>query len=294
MVKSITVDGEIMKVPTAVHIDGMVYYNMDVAKAAGVDPAAWTSLDAMFADFDKVKAAGYIPLAIGGQQWQVGYLTHALAATTGGPEFFSKIYGETPDPAAIDSPEIATPSNGCASSRRRPTRLGQPPLERHHQHGDHRQGADADLRRLDERRMARRRQDPRHRLRLHPDPRRKVARRHRRRLGPARRPTRPSRQAELDFAAVVLDPNVQGEFAKAKGSTPTRLDAPQDSLDACSHEVLASLEDPAHQVPNPHNTVDADWQSSIWDVVFNFWSDSSMTVDDAIEQMKDNYQVILG
>ena len=56
--QSITVDGEIMKIPTAIHIDGMVYYNMEVAKAAGVDPTAWTSLDEMFADFDKIKRGG--------------------------------------------------------------------------------------------------------------------------------------------------------------------------------------------------------------------------------------------
>ena len=45
---------------------------------------------------------------------------------------------------------------------------------------------------------------------------------------------------------------------------------------------------------NPHNTADADWQNSIWDVVFNFWSDPDMTIDDAIAQMKENYDTILG
>ncbi|NEJ84192.1 extracellular solute-binding protein, partial [Rhizobium leguminosarum] len=70
--RSMVVDDQVMKVPTALHIDGMVYYNMDVAKKLGIDPTAWKSLDEMFADFDKVKAAGVIPLAGGGQQWQVG------------------------------------------------------------------------------------------------------------------------------------------------------------------------------------------------------------------------------
>ncbi len=108
VVSSITVDGEIMKIPTAIHIDGMAYYNMEVAKAAGVDPAAWTSLDAMFADFQKIRDAGYIPIAIGGQQWQIGYLVHALAAATGGPEFYNALYGAEPDPAVLDSAEMRT------------------------------------------------------------------------------------------------------------------------------------------------------------------------------------------
>ena len=100
--------------------------------------------------------------------------------------------------------------------------------------------------------------------------------------------------AELDFAAVVADPQIQADFASAKGSTPTRLDAPSEVLDACSVEVLRILEDADHQVPNPHSTVDADWQNSIWDVVFNFWSDPSMSVDDAIAQIQENYETILG
>jgi glucose/mannose transport system substrate-binding protein len=70
VLKNITVDGEIMKAPATVHIDGMVYYNKHVAEAAGVDPKSWKSLDDLFAAFDKVKAAGYIPIAQGGDQFQ--------------------------------------------------------------------------------------------------------------------------------------------------------------------------------------------------------------------------------
>jgi len=52
-----TVDGKMVKVPLFLHIDGMVYWNMEVAKAAGVDPTAWKSVDEMIADFPKIKAA---------------------------------------------------------------------------------------------------------------------------------------------------------------------------------------------------------------------------------------------
>ena len=110
VVSSITVDGEIMKIPTAIHIDGMAYYNMEVAEAAGVDPAAWDSLDAMFADFQKIRDAGFIPLAIGGQQWQVGYLVHALAAAT----------AVSPIPRSSTAPKCAPCSKPYAASSRRP------------------------------------------------------------------------------------------------------------------------------------------------------------------------------
>jgi glucose/mannose transport system substrate-binding protein len=101
-------------------------------------------------------------------------------------------------------------------------------------------------------------------------------------------------QAELDFAAVVTDPQVQSDFAKSKGSTPVRLDAPADQIDACSKEVLAALQDEAKQVPNPHNTVNPDWLSAMWVTFFNFWSDPSMTTDAAIEQLKSDFETILG
>jgi glucose/mannose transport system substrate-binding protein len=293
--KSITVDGEIVKIPTAIHIDGMVYYNMEVAKAAGVDPAAWKSLDEMFADFEKIKAAGYIPMAIGGQQWQIGYLTHALAAAVGGPDFYTKIYGAEPDPSALDAPEMKTlletirkfqqaadegSSNRDWNVTTNAVITGKALMQLH---GDWMKGewtaagkvAGTDYGCL-------------------PVPGAKAVVVTVDAWGILGGQSAELDAAELDFASVVLDPAVQGEFAKVKGSTPVRLDAPAESLDACSKEVLSVLADPATQVPNPHNTADADWQNSIWDVVFGFWSDPSITVDDAIAKMKENYDTILG
>ena len=292
---SITVDGEIVKIPTALHIDGMAYYNMEVAKAAGVDPKSWGSLDAMFADFDKIRDAGYVPLAIGGQQWQVGYLFHALAAATGGVDFYNGVYGAEPDPAVLNSAEMRTlletlrrfqeaADEGAANREWNVTTnmviTGQALMQIH---GDWMKGewtaagkvagtdfgcmqipgAKAVVATVDS-------------------------------WGLLGGQSAEMDQAELDFASVVVDPEVQAEFAMAKGSTPVRLDAPESALDACSEEVLHILSDPAHQVQNPHSMSDADWQNSIWDVVFNFWSDPSISVDDAIAQMEENYDIILG
>jgi glucose/mannose transport system substrate-binding protein len=41
VLRNITVDGEIMKAPVTLHIDGMIYYNKHVADAVGVDPKSW-------------------------------------------------------------------------------------------------------------------------------------------------------------------------------------------------------------------------------------------------------------
>ncbi|KKB11327.1 sugar ABC transporter substrate-binding protein [Devosia geojensis] len=292
---SIRVDDEIVKVPTALHIDGMLYYNMEVAEAAGVDPAAWTSLEEMFADFDAIREAGYDPLAVGSQPFQVGYLMHALTAAIAGPDVYTRIYGAEVDPAALDDPGFRQTLETLRlfANEAGPEAQNRPWNETTNEvitgnalmqiHGDWMKGewlaagktpgtdfgcieipgAQAVVVTVDAWGM----------LGGVPDD---------------------VMQAELDFASVVLDPEIQGAFSAEKGSTPVRLDAPEGSLDACSQNVLQILSDEARQVQNPHNTADADWQNSIWDVVFNFWSEPNMTVDEAIEQMKSNYDTILG
>jgi glucose/mannose transport system substrate-binding protein len=292
--KVIAVDGKIVKVPTAIHIDGMVYYNMAVAADSGVDPHSWTSLDAMFADFDKIKAKGYIPLAIGGQQWQVGYLLHALTAAVAGPAVYSGIYGTDPTIETLDTPEFRASlemlrkfqQNTDEGSVNRDWNVttnmvitGKALMQIH---GDwmkgewyaagKKPGVDFGCVNIPGTKALSVTVDAWGFLGGQPEDKTK---------------------AELDFASVVLDPNIQADFALAKGSTPTRLDAPKEKLDVCSAEVLNALNDKAKQVPNPHNTADEDWRTAIDIVSFKYWSDPSMTTDAAIAELKDQFDTIL-
>jgi glucose/mannose transport system substrate-binding protein len=294
VIKSITVDGEIMKIPTAIHIDGMIYYSKEAAAKAGVTPEEWTDLDDMFADFEKIKAAGIIPIAIGAQEWQIGYLTHALAASIGGT-LYNGIYGETPDPAVLDSAEMrqlidrirqfqqAADEGSVNRDWNVTTNMvitGQALMQLH---GDWMKGewraagkvagTDFGCINIPGTKGLSVTVDAWGVLGGVPDD---------------------VKQAELDFAAVITDPQVQADFAAAKGSTPVRLDAPKDQLDTCSDVVLKALDNPEIQFQNPHNTVDADWQTSIWQTMNAFWADPSMTTDDAIAQLKEHYDTILG
>ncbi|MET0437260.1 MAG: ABC transporter substrate-binding protein [Devosia sp.] len=292
---SISVDGEIVKVPQALHIDGMLYYNMEVAKAAGVDPAAWDSLDAMFADFQKIRDAGYAPLAVGSQPFQVGYLTHALVAAVAGPDVYKKIYGEEVDPTALDDPNFAKALETLRlfANEAGPEAQNRPWNETTNEvitgkalmqiHGDWMKGEWLGAKKVAGTDFGCIEIPGAQAVVVTVDA-----------WGLLGGQAEDVQTAELDFASVVLDPAEQAKFAAAKGSTPVRLDAPAESLDACSTEVLRILEDPAQQVQNPHNTADADWQDSIWNVVFNFWSDPNMTVEDAIAEMHENYDTILG
>ncbi|HWA18332.1 MAG TPA: ABC transporter substrate-binding protein [Devosia sp.] len=295
--KSITVDGMDVMIPIAIHVDGMLYYNLDVAAKAGVDPKAWKSLDEMFADFPKIRAAGFEPLAIGGQEWQIGYLFHALAAATGGPDFYNKVWTGAPDQAAFDSPEMRTALETLRKFQQE-TDAGSPNRDWNvttnmvitgkalmQIHGDWMKGewtaagktagVDFGCTNIPGTKAI------------------SVTVDNFGVLGGAGVDAE-KWQAELDFASIILDPKVQAEFSKLKGSNPTRTDVPRDTLDICSLTVLDALGDTSKQVANTHIVATDDWRTSIDTVVFSFWSDPTQSVDTAIEGIKAAYDAIYG
>ena len=90
----------------------------------------------------------------------------------------------------------------------------------------------------------------------------------------------------------MVDPKINAEFAFVKGSSPVRIDVPTDKLDACNKLVLESLKKPDFSVQNPFYIADPDWINSVWNTMFTFQGDPSMTTDDAIEQLKSEYDAI--
>jgi glucose/mannose transport system substrate-binding protein len=294
VVQSITIDGEIMKVPTAMHIDGMIYYNMEVAKAAGVDPASWTSLDAMFADQQKVEDAGYTFMAMGANTFQAGYLFHALVAAIAGPDVYYKVYGETPDPTAFDDPgfraaiemhHLITAQQDEGASNRSwadTTNTVITGMALMHLHGDwmkgqwlaagKKPGVDFGCINIPGSKA----------LSVTVDS-----------FGLLGGVSPEVQAAEFEFAKIVTDPLITAEFSAFKGSTPPRSDAPKDKLDQCNTAVLDGLAT-IGGVQNPFNISDGDWHTSIWNVLFEYQSNPDMTADEVIEMLKEEHEVIFG
>ena len=102
------------------------------------------------------------------------------------------------------------------------------------------------------------------------------------------------RAAEHDFASSILRSQATADFAAKKGSTPVRLDAPTEGLDQCNILVLDSLKKEGMSVQNPYNIADSDWQSSIADVIFEFWGNPDRTPEEVIAELKEQYDTILG
>ena len=80
--------GRYVAVPVNVHRVNWLWSNSAVLKAAGV-AALPSTYDEFFAAADKIKAAGFIPLAHGGQDWQDFTVFESVALGVGGVQFYN-------------------------------------------------------------------------------------------------------------------------------------------------------------------------------------------------------------
>jgi glucose/mannose transport system substrate-binding protein len=290
-----SVDGKMLKVPLFMHIDGMVYWNKEVAEKSGVDPASWQSVDEMIADFQKVKDAGFNAAAVGGQAFQVGYLFHAMLAATAGPDIYNRLYGAEPDLTVLDTPEVrkAIEIVRTFSEQAGPEAENRPWNETtntvisgqalFHIMGDWMKGewlaagkvpgVDFGCAVIPGSKAVAVTSDAMGVLGGQPDNLDK---------------------AELDLVAAFVDPVVSAEANQKKGSTSPRSDASTAFQDACNKVAMDALNLPNGQVANPFNITNSDWHNAIWTVMYNFWSDKTQTPDDVIGNLKDEYDVIFG
>ena len=83
----IKVQGHYYAVPLNIHMQTWFWYSKAAFQKAGItkEPA---SMIEFFAALDKLKAAGIIPLAHGGQSWQETVLFSAILANMGGKELY--------------------------------------------------------------------------------------------------------------------------------------------------------------------------------------------------------------
>ncbi|MFC5077038.1 putative sugar-binding periplasmic protein precursor [Vibrio thalassae] len=85
-------NGEYVAVPVNVHRVNWLWANPEVLKKAGVGVPK--TLDEFFAAAEKIKAAGYIPLAHGGQPWQDATVFEAVALDVLGSDDYRKAFVE--------------------------------------------------------------------------------------------------------------------------------------------------------------------------------------------------------
>ncbi|QKK17828.1 ABC transporter substrate-binding protein [Rhizobium indicum] len=88
-------DGKWVAAPVNVHSVNWLWINKAVMdKIGGTQPKTFDELIALL---DKAKAAGVIPLALGGQNWQEATMFDSIVLSTGGPEFYKKAFNDLDD-----------------------------------------------------------------------------------------------------------------------------------------------------------------------------------------------------
>ena len=88
-------DGKWVAAPVNVHSVNWLWINKAVMdKIGGTEPKTFDDLIALL---DKAKAAGVIPLALGGQNWQEATMFDSIVLSTGGPEFYKKAMNDLDD-----------------------------------------------------------------------------------------------------------------------------------------------------------------------------------------------------
>lgn len=93
-------EGHYVAVPVNVHRVNWMWANPDVFAEAGAEiPTSW---DEFFAAADKIREAGFIPLAHGGQPWQDATTFEGIVLATGGADFYRRAFVDL-DPAALNS-----------------------------------------------------------------------------------------------------------------------------------------------------------------------------------------------
>jgi glucose/mannose transport system substrate-binding protein len=112
--KFTTTNGKWDAVPVNIHSVNWVWINKVVMdKIGGTEPKTF---DEFVALLDKAKAAGVVPLALGGQPWQEATLFDSVVASTGGIDFYKKAFIDL-DESALKSDTMKKSFDNLAKLR---------------------------------------------------------------------------------------------------------------------------------------------------------------------------------
>ena len=114
LLESCTLDGKIYCVPVNIHSWQWLWLSNKAFETAGLPvPANWEEL---VAAAPKLREAGIIPLAVGGEPWQQNGVFNVLMNALGGKELTLKVYDEK-DAEAAAGPEVAKILAALADAR---------------------------------------------------------------------------------------------------------------------------------------------------------------------------------
>ena len=276
----IRIDGHYYAVPVNIHMQTWLWYSKAAFKKAGIAKEP-SSVDEMFAALDKLKAAGLIPLAHGGQAWQETIVFQAMLTNVGGKELYLSVIRDR-DQKAINSEAFkkvllafkrmqsyidpGSPGRNWndATALLISGKAGMQIM------GDWVKGEFAAAKQVAGK-------DFGCIAGLTPNSPYLIQ-------GDAfvfPRATNPGTvKAQKLLAKVLLNPSTQLDFNKLKGSIPIRSDIDPSSMDICAQAGMAIMKDKSRQVGISEVFLTPDQNGALQDILTAFWN-TKMPVDKA-------------
>lgn len=268
----VRIGGHYYAAPVDLHMPTWIWYSKSAFRKAGiaVEPASFAEL---LAALDRLKAAGLIPLAQGGQAWQESVVFRAVLANVGGRSLYLRVFRDR-DRRALGSDAL------------RNVLLG---FKRLHSYVDEgspgRNWNDATALLITGRAGVQIMGDW---VKAEFAMAHQVAGRDYGCIagfGPdspyivqgdvlvfpkTEDPDGPRAQQLL--ARVVMEPRAQLDFSRLKGSIPSRTDLDAGQLDICAQQGLAILKDRSRQVGNDEIYLTPDQNGALSDVLSEYWT----------------------
>lgn len=268
----IKINGHYYAAPVDIHMPAWFFYSKAAYAKAGIK-AEPKSFDEFVAQLEKLKKAGVIPLAFGGQVWQEKILFDAVFALVGGPELYLKIYRDR-DLQAVASPAfrdvlVKFKALRAYTDRGAPGRnwndatalvvSGRAGVQIM---GDWAKGEFTSAGQVAGKDFG-----------CYPgfgDKAPYVV------AGDAFVFPKTSKphvvKAQKLLATVMTAPGPQVEFSARKGSIPIRPDVDTSKLDLCARMGIAIMQDKTRQLPNTEMLLDPDLNGALQDVLTNYWN----------------------
>jgi glucose/mannose transport system substrate-binding protein len=278
ILNAIKVNGHFYAAPVDIHMQDWFFYSKPAFAKAGIQGEP-QNFDQLFSDLDKLKAAGLIPLALGGQAWQEKITFDAIFADMN-RDLYLKVYRDR-DVNAVNSPEFR---NVLATFKRLHNYVDPGSPNRNWNDatalvisgkagmqimGDWAKGEFSAAKQVAGKDFG-----------CFPG------------FGPKSpymvagdvfvfpKTDNPEQvQAQQLLATVMTSPPAQAAFNQRKGAIPIRPDVDESGFDICAKEGMAIMKDKSRQLPNPEMLISPDVQGALQDVITNFWNKDQSAED---------------
>ncbi len=282
LLDSCTYEGRIYCVPVNIHSFQWMWLNRDVYAQSGVDvPSNW---DEFAAAAPALRDAGFTPLAVGGEAWQISGMSGVFQVALGGLDLYRAINVDKSAEAAA-SPEMSRVFQAIADARgmvddgyvgrawNDATAMVITGKAGAQIMGDWAQGEFGVAGQT-----AGVEYDCLPGLGVYPvlDT-----------GGDAFYFPKPNKNveamtaAQLEMASLLVSKQVQVDFNLAKGSLPIRGDIDLEAANGCMKKGLEILANPENVLPSSEQTFSGDTQGQMEDLWVSFFNDPSISVEDA-------------